>query len=250
MALPEQISGYFPVPIKVGGSKDVPIYHIIYVRKHHSQNKAEDSTVFAVNLPLDTTHECLKHLCQSLGGVNAKEFQHSYGHRWQIVLVDKSACNRFLSKAKAQTYNSDPIIWPTPSLSGSQLYLQRHLGQYIDQDDLQDRVDEDMERFSQAEEQKQQELEQMANKVDDDGFTMVVGSKTKDRDAIAPPPKMTQDEALRASKKHKKNKEKTDFYRFQLREQKKNEMNNLLRRFQQDKEKVKELREKRRFKPY
>ncbi|KAA8916184.1 hypothetical protein TRICI_001675 [Trichomonascus ciferrii] len=250
MALPEQISGYFPVPIKVGGSKGEPIYHIIYLRKHHSPNKAEDSTVFAVNLPLDTTPKCLKHLCQSLGGVNAKEFQHSYGHRWQIVLVDKSACNRLLSKAKAQTYKSEPITWPDPSPSGSQLYLQRHLEQYIDQDDLQARVDEDMIKFSEEEEQKQQELERMASKIDDDGFTMVVGPKTKDSDAIAPPPKMIQDEALRSSKKRKKNKEKTDFYRFQLREQKKNEMNNLLRRFQQDKEKVRELREKRRFKPY
>lgn len=149
MALPEQVSGYFPVPIKVAGSKEEPIYHIIYVRKHNSQIKAEDSSVFAVNLPLDTTHECLKHLCQSLGGVNAKGFEHSYGHRWKIVLVDKSACNRFLSKAKAQTYTSEPIIWPRPPVSGSQLYLQRHLQQYIDQEDLQARVDEDMEKFSQ-----------------------------------------------------------------------------------------------------
>lgn len=249
MHLPEQISGYFPVPINVS-SDDTPTYHIIYIRKHQSNDKKSEasSTVFVVNLPLDTTTDHLKHLCQSLGGVNAKEFRHTYGHRWQIELIDKSACNRFLSKAKAQNFESgEQIEWPSPKMNGTQYYINKNLEKYIDQDDLQARVDEDMEKFSQAEEEKQNELNEMANQIDDDGFTLVVGSKTQDKESIAPPTKEIKDNS---SKKRKKNKEKTDFYRFQLREQKKTEMNNLLKRFQDDKQKVKDLREKRRFKPY
>ena len=47
-----------------------------------------------------------------------------------------------------------------------------------------------------------------------------------------------------------KKKEKQDFYRFQLRERKKEEMNELLRKFKSDQEKVKTMRDKKRFRPY
>ena len=50
-------------------------------------------------------------------------------------------------------------------------------------------------------------------------------------------------------KKKKNNKEKEDFYRFQLRERKKAEMNDLLRKFKQDQERIRTMKEKKRFRP-
>ena len=65
---------------------------------------------------------------------------------------------------------------------------------------------------------------------------------------------MTEDEAIQndatSGGKKKKSKEKKDFYRFQIREQKKQEMNSLLKRFKEDQDKIKDLKEKKRFKPY
>ena len=47
-----------------------------------------------------------------------------------------------------------------------------------------------------------------------------------------------------------KSKEKQDFYRFQLRQRKKEEMNELLNKFKLDQEKVRMMKEKKRFRPY
>jgi ribosomal RNA-processing protein 7 len=115
--------------------------------------------------------------------------------------------------------------------------------------DLQQQVDEYMEAFAEAEEDKLREVHDAQTQVDDDGFTLVVGSKRKSLGGMAAL-RTSQDPIAEQSAKKKRKKEKSDFYRFQIREQKKQEMNSLLKRFQDDKKKVDELRQKRRFNPY
>lgn len=108
-----------------------------------------------------------------------------------------------------------------------------------------------MHNFSQAEARELSDVKSLAGQVDADGFTLVVSSNRKSRGDIAAPVAMTAEEVeANALKKNKKSKEKKDFYRFQIREQKKQEMNGLLRRFREDQEKIKELRDKKRFRPY
>ncbi|CAN6604363.1 ribosomal RNA-processing protein 7 [Trichomonascus vanleenenianus] len=247
MKIPDQISGYITLPIKVGSKNKEPVYHVIYLKKHQSKDKANDRTVFAVNLPIDTTYDHIKQLCQSLGNTLPEEFTPIPGTtRAQIVMVDKSSCNRLLSKAKNHTTGNDAIVWPKPEANGSAYYLALNRNKYLDQEGLQEQVDAYMEEFERQEEEKQREVLMMSEQVDEEGFTTVVYSKRKSKEGMAAPVKASDVQP----EKKKKKKEKEDFYRFQLREKKKSEMNNLLKRFQSDKEKVKELREKRRFKPY
>lgn len=74
---------------------------------------------------------------------------------------------------------------------------------------------------------------------DEDGWTVVAkGGKT-----------MPEETGI-STKKRKKERELQNFYRFQLKEARKEEIADLRRRFDQDKEKVKALRGKRKFKPY
>lgn len=98
---------------------------------------------------------------------------------------------------------------------------------------------------------KEQEASEMAkrlrNEPDEDGFVTVTrGGRA------APASKNEAEEARRrmVEKSTKKKSEMQDFYRFQLRERRKAEQAQLLRRFDEDRQKVNAMREKRgKFKP-
>ena len=87
----------------------------------------------------------------------------------------------------------------------------------------------------------------LRNEPDDDGFVTVT------RGGRAAPASRTEAEEARArmvEKEAKKKSEMRDFYRFQLRERRKQEQTALLKRFAEDRQKVSAMREKRgKFKP-
>ena len=121
---------------------------------------------------------------------------------------------------------------------------------HLDPQELSDSVSQALVQFDEAERESMEQLQQQALLVDEDGFTMVVGSHRKTKAGIMGRQKLAStvevDKALAKMKK----KEKEDFYRFQLREKKKQEMNDLLSKFKQDQERVRLMREKKRFRPY
>lgn len=112
-----------------------------------------------------------------------------------------------------------------------------------------------MANFTKAEEREFSDARSMAGQVDADGFTLVGSASKRKGGPLRPDPAATLsgggvNPEDQSSNKSKKSKEKKDFYRFQIREQKKQEMNGLLKRFREDQEKIKELKEKKRFRPY
>ncbi|KAJ3355867.1 Ribosomal RNA-processing protein 7 A [Entophlyctis luteolus] len=112
----------------------------------------------------------------------------------------------------------------------------------------------------------QQELKRRRTEPDEDGFILVSGAGA----APAPPAAAagagtagtaalrsaasasTSDIAANAAAKKKKKKalEKVDFYRFQMRESKRNQLAELRTKFEQDKVKIQQLKETRSFRPY
>lgn len=234
----EQISGYYPIALKLEDS-----LHYIYIKKHSSKDKSDEGrTVFAVNLPVDADEHKIKQLCQSFGNTILEEFSKEES-RGLIKLVDKTSCNRFINQAKSS--KSGQVEWPGAQY-GSRVFLALNRTRYVDKSTLKNQVDDYMTEFAEAEEEKQREVEQMSGQVDEDGFIKVVASNRKSTAGIQGPKLLTKEDI----DKNKKKKEKQDFYRFQLRQKKKEEMNNLLKRYQNDKEKVRQMRDKRRFKPY
>lgn len=101
--------------------------------------------------------------------------------------------------------------------------------------------------FNRKEKEAAELAKRLRNEPDDDGFVTVTrGGRT------APASKHEAEEAKRrmVEKDTKKKSEMKDFYRFQLRARRKEEQAALMRRFQQDREKVNAMREKRgKFKP-
>ncbi|CEP14267.1 hypothetical protein [Parasitella parasitica] len=118
--------------------------------------------------------------------------------------------------------------------------------------DLQQEVDSFMKKFKDDEYQKEREKLERMNQMDDDGFTVVVRhKKAKATDGTIHVASISA-EAAEAQREHqlKKKKELVNFYRFQMREKKQNELVELRKRFEEDKAKIVQLRQSRKFKPY
>lgn len=116
---------------------------------------------------------------------------------------------------------------------------------------MEKRVAKALVDFQNRERNAEEELKNMKNVVDEDGFTLVVGSAKKTKAEILGSIKKKSDleQDVEFAKKSK-SKEKEDFYRFQIRERKKQEMNSLLSKFKEDQERVRVMRQKRKFRPY
>ncbi|KAI8073879.1 ribosomal RNA-processing protein 7-domain-containing protein [Gongronella butleri] len=116
---------------------------------------------------------------------------------------------------------------------------------------LQQQVDAYMLKFKQNEYQKEREAQERLNKMDDDGFVVVSRFKRKRNTDGEIQVSVANAAAVRDFDPSKtKKKELVDFYRFQLREKKQNELADLRKRFEQDKAKISQLKQARKFKPY
>ncbi|KAF9186929.1 Ribosomal RNA-processing protein 7 [Haplosporangium sp. Z 767] len=114
---------------------------------------------------------------------------------------------------------------------------------------LQSKVDEYMEKFERSEYEAQQAALARLNVMDDDGFTLVTraGAKGANTDGVI---KITAIKAEDVKNIKPKKKELQDFYRFQMREAKRDKLVDLRRKFEEDKLRIEALKVNRRFKPY
>lgn len=261
LSLPDQMNGYLVIPIALNQDKKSPVYHILYIKKHEAKNTLKDSPevdnsgriIYAVNLPISTTISNIKELFQDIAGVIVEDFRPEIGNRGQIILVDKASCTRLLSKAK-QLYKleTDPICWHDDNTKpfGYQKYITYGENQFPQHEILMKEVNNFMAVYNDAEEREKQTRRSRVGLVDEDGFTLVVNHTKGSKGSIAAQENATQQKLKDEMNKRNKKKQMSDFYRFQIREQKKKATNDILKNYNDDKAKILELREKRRFKPY
>ncbi|VVT43503.1 uncharacterized protein SAPINGB_P000015 [Magnusiomyces paraingens] len=256
ISFPEQINGYTVTPVSLSKEKKNPVYHVIYLKKHDmkslvdNEHSEEGRVVYAVNLPISSSIDQIKSFCQDVAGVIVEDYRPETGNRAQIVFVDKASCSRFLSKAK-QLYklDKDVYIWPNDD-SGYKKYISKGFEKFTDPVTLMKSVNEFMNAYNEAEEREKRSRRSKSGLVDEDGFTLVVSNARGSKASIAAQTSATQAKLkLEADKRNKKS-QMVDFYRFQIREQKKKATNDLLKKFNEDREKITEMRQKNRFKPY
>ncbi|KAG5354906.1 Ribosomal RNA-processing protein 7 [Yarrowia sp. B02] len=254
------MSGYEILPLKMPKGNT----HYLYLKKDDNSAASEDSTIFAVNLPADTTLSHIKALCQSLGNsivegfewvnvsrnVRAESLTHGLsGGCGRISMVDAASCNRVLSQAKKHA--SSGVKWDSKlTIGGKQRYQLLWKYCFPAADDLQAEVDYFMEEFAAREEEDKQVEKSGRTVVDADGFTTVVKTAKKKSLAMQEAAKQQAEEMKLAEIKRREKREKKDFYRFQIREYKKEQMTDMLTKFKEDQEKVKQYKESGRFNPY
>lgn len=244
---------YIPIPLQLAPQTVQNIYLRKQLQFNNSDSDSEseddgERTLFVANLPLDTTDDNIRDICKALGDVVLDKFQRQGTRHGLISLVDESAASRLLSKAKKlgeSKKHRKVIAWEQYGPRGAEGYLARHHSKFPEEFELQEKVDEYMELFAEQEERDAEEAARAAEEVDEDGFRLVVYKNRKRLSDMAGP-----QSAVPEPKRKKKTLEKSDFYRFQLRENRKQEMSDLLKRYQEDKEKVEELKRRRMYRPF
>ncbi|KAK5170997.1 uncharacterized protein LTR77_004141 [Saxophila tyrrhenica] len=170
---------------------------------------------------------------------------HRSGSTAVIRCVDRPSAEMALREARKAVKTGREIVWGEGvegkvPLLGKERYAAHHKLRYPDQAVLQSSVDRFMEAFSAQEEEKARLLASQRAEPDEDGFiTVTRGGRTGP--AREEETKGKEEEF----KKREKNRVKDDFYRFQVREKKKEKAKDLVRGFEEDRRKVEEMRRRR-----
>jgi hypothetical protein len=99
-------------------------------------------------------------------------------------------------------------------------------------------VDTALTRFNAAEAARMLSLKHLRSEPDEDGFITV--TRKQREDFVPPPPEKKQNKAVNLE----------DFYKFQRREKREKQMEELRRKFEEDKIKVERAKQARKFKPF
>ncbi|KAG7785591.1 hypothetical protein KL929_001922 [Ogataea haglerorum] len=288
MAPPLQIKGYTVFPVVFDATKHTKkTLHYMFVKKHVTKAlpESQSRSLFIVNLPVGTTVKAVRSIFSTIAmgaiveslatnehyserkminydyeinltKLTNEEMTHEEEHPQipvgcaVVTFVDKNALNLAFGAIKKLVNASNPKypVWKSDLVTGYKRYTA---SRRLDSEQLAAQVAQAMADFQQREQQLKEELTNMQSTVDEDGFTLVVGSHRKTKNGILGSLKraadLEQDEKV--VKKMKK-KEKQDFYKFQIRERKKQEMNELLNKFKEDQQRVREMKEKGQFKPF
>ncbi|KAK5661271.1 hypothetical protein OQA88_11165 [Cercophora sp. LCS_1] len=165
-----------------------------------------------------------------------------------VLLADEKSVNQVL-KAIAKVHKSKKYpVWgvgenqeAVPPLGSVWLKAHNRLS-YPDKDVLQAAVDAFSTLFAKKEQEAAEIAKRLRNEPDEDGFVTVTRGGRN-----APASRNEAEEARRkmVEKQEKKREEMSNFYRFQLREKKKEEQAELVKRFDEDRKKIEAMRAKR-----
>ncbi|CAM9799115.1 unnamed protein product [Scytosiphon promiscuus] len=132
--------------------------------------------------------------------------------------------------------------------------IQRHRRKFPPREALLDEVDSRMHRFEQAEAAEMAKRKALLEKPeDDDGFVTVTYKRKRGRNSGGDGNPAGGGGMLTAGGAKKKRKgagELSDFYRFQMRETRREQLATLRSKFEQDKARVAKLKEQRKFRPF
>ncbi|KAL6713946.1 hypothetical protein ACLMJK_008440 [Lecanora helva] len=164
-----------------------------------------------------------------------------------VLFVDRASTEAALKATKTARKESRDIVWgdglkgQVPAL-GSARYLAHHHLTHPDKSQLLNSVNKFMTAVAANEATQARLLTQQRQEPDEDGFVKVTrGGRTNPARQEA-----VQEQAEKMKEKHKG---LDDFYRFQSREKRKERAGELLRKFEEDKERVRKMKERRgRFK--
>ncbi|SCU96501.1 LADA_0H01266g1_1 [Lachancea dasiensis] len=263
-----------------------PPAHYMFMKKHQSKSELEQNCLFLVNLPLLTHLENLKkglaqifeqsgsvaHISQLLYhdefGLNdvdlssltsdlmstdsPEEKRFTPRNTALLQFVDSASLENAWSSLRKYSQLSEPSKLANWTFESPSMTTFVNFYKPLDSEYLKEDIYSHMALFEQREQQAQEEVQ--SSIVDEDGFTLVVGKNTKNLNSIRKKilnknPLLKHEKVVKPPTMVDK-KAKQDFYRFQIREKKKQEISELLKKFKQDQEKIKEMKSKKKFNPY
>lgn len=278
-------NGFLVIPFKLSTQPEIieDTKHYLFVKKHSPKDEKEQNCLFCVNLPMLTDIDSLRNMVGKIcnnyntaayieNWIKHEQFEfdtmrfssltnelskgsesHYSPHNTSLLkFVDSFSFDNFWNALKNYSKNakdSNLISWECNGPS-----ITKFVGHYkpINSEYLKKDVFSHLKAFSESELAAQQEVQ--SSIMDADGFTLVVGKNTKSLDSIKKKILKKNPLSKYSTKTRAKvvldKKSKQDFYRFQIRERKKIEITQLLAKFKEDQEKIKVMKQKRKFNPY
>lgn len=165
---------------------------------------------------------------------------HLSGCHAVVVFVDKTSMEASLKAARKATKLGTTIIWGKgiedrlPPL-GLKRYEVHHSRRYPSRKELLSSVDSYMSAYSRMEEARSREEAKKKQQPDEEGFITVTKGA---RGGVV----RKEDAKELGEKQKEKDKGIENFYRFQMREKRKEQQGELMRKFEEDKRRVEEMR--------
>lgn len=234
----------------------LPFVRVLFAKLHRSKKDDElpaDRTLFVANAEcgegvlrasFETFGEVERVVCGSLqsqgGGAGGKARgqgeEHGGPAHAHVVFTKKQACKQALASGEVVELGEGEDGAVEAAVGGGRVWTEEHRAQQVEQAQLQASVDIYMQHFDErSEEEKRRRKDKV---VDDDGFEVVTYKRKE---------KLTVEEDQ--FQKPKKAKELQDFYRFQVREKKREELASLRAKFEADKRRVAAMKARRTFRP-
>ncbi|KAI4719991.1 hypothetical protein E4T48_03777 [Aureobasidium sp. EXF-10727] len=171
------------------------------------------------------------------------------GNTCVVVFVDAAAAEMGLKEVKKSIKAGKEIIWDANGMEdkvpalGAARYLSHHALRFPSTAVLQTSVDAYMTAFADQEASRARALARQRAEPDEDGFVTVTRGGRMG-------PARQEEAQEKAAQQKEKQKGKEDFYRFQMREKRKEKANELLKGFEEDRKKVEAMKMKRnKFRP-
>ncbi|CAM4466226.1 ribosomal RNA-processing protein 7 homolog A isoform X1 [Caretta caretta] len=262
-------AGYTAVPVKLSEKQQSP--HYLYVKEHKVREGTDNTypphrTLFVLNIPPYCTKACLSRLfscCSSVQSVNVcekpgprekPEASKSKFFNLKTVPGFRVAYVVFKNPAGIQAAKSLSLQGPLeisseshPVKTGIRKWIASYAAAVVDPAELKAEVDTFMQAYDQkiAEEEAKEEEEEGVP--DEEGWVKVT---RKGRRPGLPRTEAASLRVLEREKRKRARKELLNFYAWQHRETKRENIAQLRKKFEEDKQRIALMRAQRKFRPY
>lgn len=163
-------------------------------------------------------------------GVNARYYRLKY--------ISKKNVKQIFNPSNELLDNFKHHPLEISNITNIQKYINKYENEHTPFKKYQSEIENALIECAKREEQINDERKKQEQKDIEEGWTVVKKRKTN-----------TDDDLPKKNKKKKKT-ELKNFYRFQFREEKRNRLAQLREQFEKDKEKIRKMKEQRKFKPF
>ncbi|XP_011265127.1 ribosomal RNA-processing protein 7 homolog A [Camponotus floridanus] len=223
--------------------------HQLFLKEHSVRNQEPEyprnHTLFVLNIPPYATTDCLKHAFIKLcGDIHLITFSKAKGFKTAYIVFKKES-----SLDKALELSDDYVITLSSDenmcLTGLRKWCKKYNDSLYNENVTKKQAEEYLTLYDN---EIKNRIEQIAEE-DDDGWVTIAGGKK--RGQFAPSRKeSTIGKVQEKEEQRKKKKQLLNFYTFQIRETKKQQLAELRKKFELDKQRLQELKLKRTFKPF
>nr|XP_021189423.2 ribosomal RNA-processing protein 7 homolog A [Helicoverpa armigera] len=263
MKATKRVQDFKCLPLKLTADSEAP--HTIYMKEHivreHTKDKPQGRTLLVVNVPPYADEKGLVNAFREAGSVQSVQLC------LKPSTADVKVINRFIPEPNTTTFRAAYIVFKKVAELDKALKLTKlqplnsedhqvkvGMKKWIDEYNsrivlpktLKENIETFMKQFdenAQKAEKKEKELEQE----DDEGWVTV--TKRGKVQSFARTEKV-ENKIMQKEEKNKKRKELKNFYTFQIRESKMKHIVSLRQKFEEDKKKIAQIKQSRRFKPF